>query len=185
GFGHQVFHDLTDVLDIETSTVESAIAGDGGQHLTDRLYAPFTGGVRTLHYQSGCAHSDNHAVPPSVEWNGRICNHFVGSSGSAGEESSTHPIDQMVRGDVIRRDDNHAVAPPGANPVLRQRYRLCGARARRVDLGVGTTRADEFSELRMSHGQNPQQEAAVEDVRFLVDGGVQFVNVPVDLLHQD
>ena len=51
-------------------------------------------------------------------------------------------------------------------------------------MGVGTAGADEFRELRMSHGQDSQQEAPVEDIRFFVDGGAQFVDVPVYLLYQ-
>ena len=51
-------------------------------------------------------------------------------------------------------------------------------------MGVGTARADEFGELRMSHGQDPEQEAPVEDVRFFVDGGAQLVDAPLYFLHK-
>ena len=94
------------------------------------------------------------------------------------------PFDQMVGGDVVGRDDDYAAATPGTNPVLRQRHRLGGARAGGVDLRVGTARADEFGELRMSHGQDSEQEPPVEDIRLFLDGGAQLVDAPVDLLHK-
>ena len=52
-------------------------------------------------------------------------------------------------------------------------------------MGVGTAGADEFGELRMSHGQYSEQEAPVEDIRLFFDGGAQLVDVPLDLLNND
>ena len=100
-FGHQGFHDLPDVLDIETSAVEGAVVRRGGQHFTDRLYAACTRDLGALYYQSCGAHADQHAVPSTVEGNGGICNHFVGGGGSSGQEARTHPLDQMVRSYVV------------------------------------------------------------------------------------
>ena len=122
GFGHQLLHHLADVLDVETSAVESAVARHSGQHLADGLYSAFTRSVGALHHQSCGAHADNHAVPPAVEGNSGVCDHFVGGCRSTGQEASAHPIDQMVRRDVVGRDDNHATAPPRVDPVLRQRH---------------------------------------------------------------
>ena len=179
GFGDQGLHHLADVLDIETSTVESAVARHGGQHFADGLYSSFTRGVGAFHYQSGGAHTDDHSVPAAVEGNSGICDHFVGGCRTTGQEASAHPIDQMVGCHVVGGNDDYPLAPPDVNPVLRQRHRLRVARAGRVDLSVGTAGADEFGKLRMSHGQDAEQEAPVEDIRFFVDGGAQLVDAPL------
>src|SRR5208283_677016 len=177
-------HHLANVLDIETSAVESAVVRRSRQDFADGLYSALARGVGALHHQSRGTHADNHAVPAAVERNGGVRDHFVGGRRSAGQEASAHPIDEMVRGYVVGRDDNHTAAAPGVDPVLRQRDTLCGARTGSVDLSVGTASADEFGELRMSHGQDSEQKAPVEDVWFLVDGGAQFVDALLDLLNQ-
>ena len=56
-------------------------------------------------------------------------------------------------------------ARPARIQSSRQGDRLRGARAGRVDLGVRAARADQLGELRVTHRQHPEQEAAVELVR--------------------
>ena len=50
---------------------------------------------------------------------------------------------------------------------------------------VGTPRADEFGELRMSHGKDVEQEAPVENIRLFFQRGAQLRHAPVDFLHQN
>src|SRR5579862_2004794 len=90
----------------------------------------------------------------------------------------------MIGGDVVGRDRDNPAASPGVNPVLCQRYRLSSARTSRVDLSVRAAGADEFGELRMSHGQDSEQKTAIEDVRFFVDGSAQLSDAPLEFLHQ-
>src|SRR5208283_5762581 len=113
GFGHQALHHLANVLDIETSTVESAVSGLRGQHLADRLYSSFARRVGALYNQGGGTHADNHAVPPAVEGSRGICNHLVGGSRPTCQKACAHPIDQMVGADIVSRDDDYPAAAPG------------------------------------------------------------------------
>ena len=179
GLGDQILHHLADVLDIETRAVERAVGRHRAQHFADGLNSAFARGFRALHHQGRGAHADNHAVPAAVEGNGGLFHHLVGGCRSAGQKAGADPLHQMVGSDVVRRDDDHAAAAPGADPVLRQCHGLRGARAGGVDLRVGTAGADEFGKLRMSHGQNSEQEAPVEDIRLFFDGGAQLLDTPV------
>src|SRR5207253_161811 len=52
----QVFHDLADVLDIETSSMKCAVGGDGGEYLANRLNAAFTRGLGTFDDECSGAH---------------------------------------------------------------------------------------------------------------------------------
>ena len=70
----------------------------------------------------------------------------------------------------------------GVDPVLRQPHRLCGGRAGRVDLGVGTASTDQFGELRMPHGQGSEQEPALEHIWLFLNGGAQLGDAPLDFL---
>ncbi len=185
GFRHQRLHHLADVLNIQTSAVESAVARLCSQHFADGPYSAFARGVGALHHHGRGTHANNHAVPPAVERNGGVCDHFVGGCRSAGQEPRTHPIDQIVGSDVVGRDYDDPLAAAGVNPVLGQRNTLGGACAGSVDLCVGTASADEFGELRMSHGQDSKQEATIENIRFFVDGRAQFADATVDFLHQN
>ena len=72
-------------------------------------------------------------------------------------------------------------AAAGADPVLGQGDRLGRAGAGRVDLGVRPTRPDQLGELRVTHRQDAEQEAAVERVAVLLEGELQVVDAPVDL----
>ena len=184
-FAHQILHHLADVLDIETGAVKRAIRGHRAQHFADGLDTAFAGRLRALHHQASGAHADDHAVAAAVEGNGGLFDHVVGGRCSTGQKTGAHPSDQIVGSDVVGCDHDHAAATPRMDPVLGQRHRLCGARAGRVDLGVGTTRADEFSELRMSHRQGTEQETTVEDIRLFLDGVAQLVDAPLNLLPQD
>src|ERR1019366_5373842 len=97
-------------------------------------------------------------MPPAVKRNRGVFDLFIGGGRSAGQKTGAHPIDQIVGGDMIGRAEDHAAAPAGANPVLRQRDALCGSRAGGVDLRVGTASADEFGKLRMSRSEEHTSE---------------------------
>ena len=117
---------------------------------------------------------------------GGLLDHFVGGGRAAGQEAGADPLEQMVGGDVVGRDDDHAAAAPGADPVLGQRHGLGGARAGRVDLRVRPAGADEFGELRVAHRQDAEQEAAVEDCTAPSRARARSsCDAPVDLLAQD
>ena len=105
----------------------------------------------------------------------------VAAAPLARKPAPIHPI-RWSEVTSSRRDDDHAAASPGADPVLRQRNALGGGRASCVDLRVGTAGADEFGELRMSHRQDPEQEAPVEDVRLPLDCDAQLRDATVQLL---
>ena len=114
-----------------------------------------------LHDERRGAHADDHPVAALVERQRRLLDHLVGRGGARREEARADPVHQC-RGGVVGGDDHDPPAAPGADPVLGERDRLGGARARRVDLRVRPARADELGELRVAHRQHAEQEAAVE-----------------------
>ena len=70
------------------------------------------------------------------------------------------------------------------DPILRDRNGLSGAGAGCIELGVGTARSDELGKLRVTHGENAEQETPVKDIGFLIERGAQVGNLPLDLLAQ-
>ena len=184
-FAHQILHHLADVMHVETGAVKRAIGGHRAQNFADGLDAPFAGGLRAFHHQASGAHADDHAVAAAVEGKGGFFDHFVGGRCSTRQEAGAHPSEQIVGSDVVGCDHDHAAATPRMDPVLGQRHALCGARAGSIDAGVRTTRADEFSELRMSHRQDTEQEATVENIRLFLYGVAQIVDALLNLLPHD
>ncbi len=162
--GDQALHHLADVTDVEPRAVEGAVGGDRAEHLADRREAPLARRLGALQHRRGGAHADQQAVPPAVEGERRLLDPRVGGRGAGGEKAGGEPAEQAVAGDVVRRDDHRAAAPPGADPVGGQREGLGGRRAGGVDLGVGAARADGFGELRVAHGEDLEEEAAIERV---------------------
>ena len=170
GLPDHFLHHVVDVVDVEARAVEGAVRGDRAQHLADRPESALFGGLRALQHHRRRTHPHDHAVPPAVERNGGFFHDIVGRRRAAGQEPGAEPLDQVVGRDVVRRDDDHPAAAPGADPVLRQSDRLGGARARRIDLRVRAPCADQLGELRVPHGEHPEQETAVEVERHLRDG---------------
>ena len=119
GFADQIFHDLADVIYVETCPVESAVRGDRAEHFADGLQTALARRLRTLHNKSGGAHANDHAVTATVEWDGSLFDRVVGGGRTAGQESGAHPVNQAVGGDVVSGDDHHAVAAAGSNPIFR------------------------------------------------------------------
>jgi hypothetical protein len=119
GFTHQVFHDLADVLDVETGAMESAVSGDRAQDLADGLQTAFPRQFRALDNYSRRSHANDHAVTATIKWDGSLFNGVVRCGGAAGQESGAHPIDQAVGSDVVSGHNNYAVAAAGSNPIFR------------------------------------------------------------------
>ena len=162
--------------------MERAVGRHCAQHFANGLNSALLCRFRALDHQRRSAHAHDHAVPPPVERSRSILDHIVGRCRSAGQKACAHPLHQMIGSDVVSRDDNHAVAAPGTDPVLRQRYGLRGARARGVDLRVGSPGANEFGKLRMAHGKSFKQESPIENIRLFFNRGAQLLDAAVQLL---
>ena len=181
GGAHQALHHLADVVDVEPGAVERAVRGGRCEHLRDRLEAALPRDTVGLDHDRGRAHADHHAVPTPVERGRHLGHDVLGRGRAGGEEAGADPLEQDVAGDVVGGDDDHAPAPPGADPVLGQRHGLRGARARGVDLGVGPAGADQLGELRVTHRQAAEDEAAVVGERLVLQHVPQLGDPPVDL----
>ena len=119
--------------------------------------------------------------------NGRAASSTTSSVAAApvDEEAGAEPLEQVVAGHVVGRHDDDAPAATGADPVLRQRDRLRGAGARGVHLRVRAARADQLGELRVAHGEDAEQEAAVERVGLPLERRAAVVDEAVHLGRQD
>ena len=102
---------------------------------------------------------------------------------AAPEARKPEPIqrEQLVGGHVIGRDDDHPARTTGADPVLRQRDRLGGACARRVDLGVRAPGTNQLGELGVAHREHAEEEATIELVRLVGDLEIELVDAALDL----
>ena len=112
-------------------------------------------------------------IMPCRRWSNGMAASSTTSSVAAAPEArkpDAEPRQQRVGRRVVGGDHDHPPAAAGADPVLGQRHRLRGARARRVDLRVRPARADDLGELRVAHRQAPEQEAPVEHVRLGLEG---------------
>ncbi len=181
GVRDEFLHHLGDVGDVESRAVEGTVRGHDTEHFTDRRNAPLPGGGSGLHDHGRGTHADQHAVTAPVERERRLLDDCVGGRRPGGEEARSHPLEHVVRRDIVGSDDHDTAATPGADPVLGDRHRLCRARAGCVQLGVWAARADQLGELRVTHGQDAEQEPAVELVGSARDRGRQRVNAVVDL----
>ncbi len=94
------------------------------KHFADGLNAAFARGLGALDHQGRGAHAHDQAVTAAVEGNGGVFHHFVGGGGPAGQEAGAEPLHQVVGGDVVGRDNDHAAAASGADPVLAPAPRL-------------------------------------------------------------
>ena len=182
--GYKALHQVADVIDIKSGAMEGAIGRDSAQHLADGADSAFARGVCALDHKGRRTHAHNQAVPAAVEGECGLFHHFVGSCRSRSQKASAHPSHEVVGGDIVRRDDDYPAAPPGANPVFRQSDPLRSARAGGVDLRIRTPGTDELGKLRMSHRQNSEQEAPVEEIRLCFEGGTQLVDAPAYLFSE-
>ena len=123
-------------------------------------------------------------MPAVVEGQCGVLDVLVGGGGAGGEEARADPLDEVVGGDVVARDDEDAPASARADPVLGQRYALGRAGAGGVDLRVRPAGTDDLGELGVAHRQHLEQEAPVEGVglglHVLADRPDALVDLPQD-----
>ena len=126
-------------------------------------------------------------MPMTMPWrrrsNGRAASSTFSSRAAAPEATKPAPIHSIRWSDVASsaRDDEDPAAAAGADPVLGEARGNPIERAGRVDLGVRAARADELGELRVPHREDPEEEAAVEDVGLLLEELLQGGDLRVDL----
>ena len=144
--------------------MEGAVGEFAAQHFAQAAHAALAQRIFRLHHQAASAHAQQHAVAPAIEGQGRLFQHIFGGGRAGGQEAGAHPFQQVVRGDVVGADDEHAAATAGPDPVLGHAHRHGGRSAGRVDLGVGTADAEQFGKLRVTHGENAEEETAIEFV---------------------
>ena len=142
----------------------------------------FRRGLGALYHHCCGAHADNHPVAPAIERNGHLFDHVLGGRRAAGQESRAKPFDQMIGRNIVGRNDDDPPAASRPNPVLGHRHRLRRAGAGRVDLRVGTARADQLGELRVPHRKHAEQEAPVQLIGRFSNGIPQPGDAAVDLL---
>ena len=159
-----------------------AVGNHRSQDLADRTDAAFARGFQAFEHDGRCSHADDQAMAPAIERSGRFFDDFVCRGGAGSEEAGTEPSHQVVRGDVVRGNDDHPAAAAGADPVAGERDRLRAAGACAVGRRVRAARADVFGKLRMAHGEHSEQEPAVEMVCVLFDLLAQRVHALFDFL---
>ena len=166
GGRHQALHDQRDVVDVQPRAVEGAVARLAAQQLNDAAHAALAHGVLAFHDEGARAHAHDRAVAALVEGQGGLGHLVFRRRRAHGQEARADPLQEVVAGHVVRADDDHAAAPAAADPVLGNGDALGRAGAGGVDLRVGAARADVLGELAVAHGQDAEQEAAVERVRL-------------------
>ncbi len=162
--------------------MEGAVVRLAAQQLDDAAHAALADGVFALDNQSAGTHAHDRAVPPFVEGQGGFGDLILGRHRAYGQETRADPFHQVVAGHIVGADDDDATAAAAVDPVLGDGDALSGAGAGGVHLGVGAARADILGELAMAHGQDAEQEATIEGIRFALQLVTQLVDAPVDLV---
>ena len=121
-------------------------------------------------------------MPAPVERRCRFLRILVGRCRAGCEEAGADPFHQVVRRDVVGGYDDDALAAALADPVLGHRNRLRRACAGAIDLCIGAACTDLFSELRVAHRQDAEQEAAIEVVFGLADESLELRDAPFDFV---
>jgi hypothetical protein len=134
GLRDERFHDVRDMADIQTSPMEGAVGRHRRQDVGDRTNPSFFWRCRVLEHNRSRAHPEDHSVATSIKGRGCVLDRVVSSGCSGRQEAGSDPAEQVVGSDVVRRDHHDPPAPAGPDPVLRDRERLGGAGARRVQL---------------------------------------------------
>ncbi len=181
GLTHHRLHHPPDVFDVESGAVECAVGRHRPEHFADRVDPAFAGCGGALDNEPGSTHPEDHPVAALVERKSRLGDVFVGGGGTRGEEAGSQPAEHLVARCVVGSHHDHSTATAGPDPVLGQRDRLGGAGARRVDLGVGATGADQFGELGVPHGQDTEEEPAIEQIWVQLELAFDVVDPAVDL----
>ena len=181
GLLQQRLHHRAYMLDVKPRAVERRVGDDRAHQLADGRQAPLARRRGRLDHEGRRTHADDHPVAAPVERRRRVLDLLVGRRGAGGEEAARDPGQQHVARDVVGRDDDHAPAAAGTDPVLGDRERLRRRGAGRVDLRVRPARADDLGKLRVAHRQRAEQEAAVELVRVRLELVAQLRDQRIDL----
>ena len=182
GCCHQVLHHQRNVIDIQPGAMKSAVAALAAQQFDDAAHPAFAHGVLTFDHQGAGAHAQQGAVAALVEGQGGQVDAVVGGGGAGGQKARAHPLDQVVAGDVVGPDHDHAAAAARADPVFGDGDGLGRAGAGGVHLRIGAAGADVLGELAVAHGQDAEEEAAVEEIRLALHLLAQIDDAAVDLL---
>ncbi len=169
-------------LDVQPRAVEGAVGGLAAQQLDDAAHAALAHGVLALDHQGAGAHAQDRAVAAAVEGQRGLVHPVVGGRGAQGQEARADPLHQVVAGHVVAAQHDHPAAAAVADPVLGQGHALGRAGAGCVDVGVRAARADVLGELAVAHGQDAEDEAAVEVVGLALHLLAQVADAAVDLL---
>ena len=178
--GYQALHDAGNVGHIQACAVEGAIGDFGRQQFYDAPHAPLMHGVFALQNQGAGAHAQEGAVAAAVKGQGGFFHLVVGRGRACGQEACADPTHEIVAGHIVGADDDDPTAAPVANPVLGQGDGLGRAGAGRVDVGIRPPRADEFGELAVAHGQNPENKAPVKFVGVLLQLFPHLADAPLN-----
>ena len=176
----QVFHHMLDVRHVEACTMEGAVGGHRTQDLGDRPHTALAHRLGTLYHDRRSPHTYDHAMAATIKRKRGLLDHLVSGSGSCGQEARPDPVQQVVRRDVVRGDNDDAAAPSGTNPVFGQAHGLRRRCTGGVDLCIRPTRPDVFGKLRMRHRQDPKQQLTFQVIGLLVKPCLQLMDTPVD-----
>ena len=162
GGRHQFLHHPFDVRNIQTRAVVGAVGEFGAQDLDHAAHAAFAHAVLGLDDQRARAHAHEHAVAAAIERQGRALDSIFGGGSARGQESRAHPFHQMVRGQLVGADHDHAPAAPQTNPILGHRNGHGRGCTSRIDLRVRSANPEHLGELGVAHGEHLEDEAPVE-----------------------
>ena len=179
---HELLHHLADVLDVEPGAVEGAVRGDRREHLADRGDAAFARRFGGFHAPA----------PPRPTPMIMPCRRRSNGSAASSTTSSVAAAPLARKPDPVQgRSVSEATSSAEMTTTRRQRPAriqssaraqcLGRARAGGVHLRVRAARADQFGELRVTHRQRTEQEAAVEGERVGVQRVPQVGDAPVHL----
>ena len=127
------------MINIEAGAVKGAICRHCRKDFSDGLHTAFGHLFGRFNNQGHTTQADEHPVAAAVKWQGDFFDHIFGGRCAAGEKSSAKPAERIVGGNIVSRDNNHALTTPGEDPVLRQTEGLRRAGTGRIDLGVCAT----------------------------------------------
>ena len=163
--------------DVEPGTVEGGICNMRSQYLHYRVHAPSPGLLLGLNDEGRHPRTDNHALPPPVEGEGRLRDVLFGGKSSQGQKRGPEPFDIVLRCGIIGPEDYHPLASALLDPVLGYADGKCGGRAGRIHLGVRTLGLYVLGELRMSHRQHLEHEQSGEMI--FLHGFLRGLAVPL------
>jgi len=178
---NQLFHHMTNVRDVEPGSMEGAVCDNGSQNLADRPDAALTRRFRGLQNERRSAHPDDEPMAPPIKRRRLFLDNLARRGRTGGQEAGSEPAHQVVGGDVIRRNHDHAAAAARPNPVTGQRQSLCAAGAGRVRSRIRSSGAYIFGKLRVAHGEHTEEEPSIKMVDVLFDFLAQYSHAPFDL----